>query len=219
MTSGTVSPRPGALSTLQSHVSALRQAIGPDRLIFTDGSYRLLVGAGELDSQMFEQDVAAGRAALAARDFESGARALDRALGRWRGQAFADVSAASWSQLPSAHLDELRNAAVEDALEAYLVLGRHHEVCALAEEAVAAEPLRERRWAALMLALYRAGRQADALTAYRRLRDTLAEQLGLEIHRRDCPSWRPTSCSSPAIWIGPARPLASRGRSGARHRP
>jgi predicted ATPase/DNA-binding SARP family transcriptional activator len=173
-------PPAGALSTLQSHVSALRQAIGPDRLIFTDGSYRLLVGAGELDSQMFEQDVAAGRAALAARDFESGARALDRALGRWRGQAFADVSAASWSQLPSAHLDELRNAAVEDALEAYLVLGRHHEVCALAEEAVAAEPLRERRWAALMLALYRAGRQADALTAYRRLRDTLAEQLGLD---------------------------------------
>jgi len=173
-------PPAAAVSTLQSHISALRQAVGPDRLIFSDGGYRLQVGPGELDSLIFEADVAVGQAAMSAGDFESAADALDRALARWRGHAFADVAGAAWSVLPAGHLEEMRNTAVEEALEAHLVLGHHHEVCGLAEEAAAAEPLRERRWASLMLALYRAGRQADALAAYQRLRNTLAEQLGLD---------------------------------------
>jgi predicted ATPase/DNA-binding SARP family transcriptional activator len=173
-------PPAAAASTLQSHVSALRQAVGPGRLIFATGGYQLLVGAGELDSLMFESDVAAGRAAKAAGDFASAADALNRALARWRGQAFADVSGAPWSVLASGQLEETRRLAVEEALEVRLAMGGHHEVCGLAEEAVAAEPLRERRWAALMLALYRAGRQADALDAYRRLRATLADQLGID---------------------------------------
>src|SRR5262249_45833993 len=128
----------------------------------------------------FEQDVAAGRAAMTAGDFESAAGALDRALSRWRGPAFADVEGAGWAVIPAGHLEEVRTSALEEALEARLAPGLHHEVCVMAWGAVAAEPLRERRWAALMLALYRAGRQADALTAYRRLRDTLADQLGLD---------------------------------------
>ncbi len=173
-------PPAAAASTLQSHVSALRQAVGPDRLSFCDGGYRLHVAAGELDSLMFERDAAAGRAAMAAGDPGSAVGALDRALGRWRGRAFADVLDMRWSGLLAGHLEEARRSAVEEALEARLALGLHHEVCALAEEAVAAEPWRERRWAALMLALYRADRQADALRAYKRLRDTLAEQLGLD---------------------------------------
>ena len=198
-------PPAAGLSTLQSHVSALRHAIGPDRLIFTDGGYRLLVRAGELDAEMFEQDVAAGRAALSAKDYEHGARALDRGLGRWRGEAFADVAGARWSVLPARHLDELRNATVEEALEAYLALGRHHEVAALAEQAVALEPLRELRWAALMLALYRAGRQADALTAYQRLRATLAEQLGLDPSPRLAQLQSDILIQAPALdWTGAA---------------
>jgi len=156
-------PPAAAASTLQSHVSALRQAVGPDRLSFCDGGYRLNVAAGELDSLMFERDVAASRAATAAGDPESAVGALDRALARWRGRAFADVLDMGWSVLPAGHLEEARKSAVEEALEARLAMGLHHEVCALAEEAVAAEPLREQRWAALMLALYRADRQADAL--------------------------------------------------------
>jgi predicted ATPase len=82
--------------------------------------------------------------------------------------------------LAAGHLEETRKIVVEEALEAHLALGHHDEVCVLAEQAVAAEPLRERRWAALMLALYRAGRQADALAANQRLRSTLADQLGLD---------------------------------------
>ena len=148
--------------------------------MFADGGYQLDVGPGELDSLAFEADVAAGRAAMSAGDFGAAAAALDRGLSRWRGQAFADVSGAPWSVLPAGHLEQARNTAVEETLEARLAVGRHHEVCGMAEEAVAAEPLRERRWAALMLALYRAGRQADALDAYRRLRDMLAGQLGLD---------------------------------------
>lgn len=173
-------PPAAAASTLQSHVSALRQAVGPDRLIFCDGGYQLRAEPVELDSAMFERDAAAGRAATAAGDPGSAVGALDRALGRWRGRAFADVLDMGWSMLPAQHLEEVRKSAVEAALEARLALGLAHEVCVLAEEAVAAEPLRERRWVALMLALYRAGRQADALRAYQRLRDTLAGQLGLD---------------------------------------
>ena len=173
-------PPAAVASTLQSHVSALRQAVGPGRLTFADGGYRLAVRPDELDSLMFEADVAAGRAAMSAGDFGAAATALDQGLARWRGRAFADVSGAAWSVLPAAHLEQVRNTVVEEALEAHLALGRHHEVCEMAEAAVAAEPLRERRWAALMLALYRAGRQADALDAYRRLRDALAGQLGLD---------------------------------------
>lgn len=173
-------PPAAAASTLQSHVSALRQVAGAGRLVFCDGGYQLRAGSGELDSLMFEHDVAAGNAAMAAGDFESAVGALDRALARWRGRAFADVLDMRWSMLPAQHVEEIRKSTVEQALEARLALGLHDEVCALAEEAVAAEPLRERRWAALMLALYRAGRQADALDAYQRLRDALAEQLGLD---------------------------------------
>jgi predicted ATPase/DNA-binding SARP family transcriptional activator len=173
-------PPAGATSTLQSHVSALRQAVGPGRLSFYEGGYRLHVRAGELDTLMFEHDVAAGHAAMAAGDFRAAADALDRALARWRGQAFADVSGAGWIMLPAGRLEEMRKLAVEDVLEARLAMGLAHEVCVMAEEAVALDPLRERRWAAFMLALYRTGRQADALRAYRRLHDTLIEQLGVD---------------------------------------
>jgi predicted ATPase/DNA-binding SARP family transcriptional activator len=173
-------PPAAATSTLQSHMSALRQAVGPGRLSFHDGGYRLHIGAGELDSLMFEHDVAAGHAAMAAGDSRAAADALDRGLARWRGLAFADVLGAGWTMLPAGHLEEIRKLAVEDTLEARLAMGLAHEACVMGEEAVALEPLRERRWAALMLALYRAGRQADALRAYRRLHNTLTEQLGVD---------------------------------------
>jgi DNA-binding SARP family transcriptional activator len=203
-------PPSAAASTLQSHVSALRQAVGPGRLTFSDGGYRLQVGPGELDSLLFEADVAAGRAAISARDFASAAGALDRALGRWRGRAFADVLGSGWAVLAAGHLEEARNVAVEDALEAYLALGRHDEVCGLTGEAVAAEPLRERRWAALILALYRTGRQAEALDAYRRLRGTMADQLGLDPSPRLAWLERDILVQSPDLdWAGAVAEIAA----------
>jgi predicted ATPase/DNA-binding SARP family transcriptional activator len=202
-------PPAAAGSTLQSHVSALRQAIGTDRLIFGDGGYRVQAGPGELDSLMFEADVAVGRAAMAAGRFGSAADALERALGRWRGRAFADVLESGWSVLAAGHLEQVRNTAVEEALEARLALGGHDEVCVLAEEAVAAEPLRERRWAALMLALYRAGRQAEALAIYRRLHGTLAEQLGIDPSPRLSQLHNDILTQSPRLnWVGTADGVA-----------
>jgi predicted ATPase/DNA-binding SARP family transcriptional activator len=213
-------PPAAAASTLQSHVSALRQAVGSDRLVFADGGYQLAVGPGELDSLAFEADVTAGRTAISAGDFGAAAAALDRGLSRWRGQAFADVSGAAWSVLPAGHLEQVRNTAVEEALEAYLALGRHHEVCGMAEEAVAAEPLRERRWAALMLALYRAGRQADALDAYRRLRDMLAGQLGLDPSPRLSRLQHGILEQSPDLdWTGPPPGAVAQMRQALRRTP
>jgi predicted ATPase/DNA-binding SARP family transcriptional activator/class 3 adenylate cyclase len=172
---------PSALaSTLQSHVSALRQLLGVGRLSFAEGGYRVNVEPGELDASLFESELADGRAAIAAGSFEAGLKALEAGLGRWRGQAFADVAGAGWTLIPAARLAEERNLAIEDGLEARLALGLHHEVCGLAEAAVAEEPFRERRWAALMLALYRAGRQAEALRCYQRAREKLGEELGID---------------------------------------
>jgi predicted ATPase/class 3 adenylate cyclase/DNA-binding SARP family transcriptional activator len=173
-------PPSAAASTLQSHVSALRQLLGADRLSFAEGGYQVHVGPGELDASLFEGEVADGRAAIAAGSFEAGLKALEAGLGRWRGLAFADAAGAGWTLIPAARLAEERNLAVEDALEARLGLGLHHEVCGLAEAAVGEEPFRERRWAALMLALYRAGRQAEALRCYQRARDRLGEELGID---------------------------------------
>jgi predicted ATPase/DNA-binding SARP family transcriptional activator len=172
-------PPAAAASTLQSHVSALRQLLGPGRLTFAHGGYCATVGPGELDSALFEADIAAARADIASGSLGASLSALERGLDRWRGSPFADVAGAEWALGPTVRLEEERNEAVEEALEVRLELGLHFEVCVLAEEAVTAEPFRERRWAALMLALYRAGRQADALRCYQRARQTLGEELGI----------------------------------------
>ena len=173
-------PPSAAASTLQSHISTLRQLLGADRLSFGEGGYRIRVETAELDTLLFEADIAQGRAEIANGSISTGLEALDRGLGRWRGSAFADVAGAGWTLTPGARLSEQRNAAVEETMEARLRLGRHDEVCLLGQEAVAAEPLRERRWAILMLSFYRAGRQADALRCYQRARNTLREELGIE---------------------------------------
>jgi DNA-binding SARP family transcriptional activator/DNA polymerase III delta prime subunit len=173
-------PPPGAAKTLQSHLSFLRKALGPDRLSHSAGGYALSVGETELDSWLFEREYRNGRSALAAGDPDEAVRSLESGLARWRGQALADVNSASWALPEMARLDETRLAALEACNEALLGLGRHHDVVANAEAAVAENPLRERPWAQLMLALYRSGRQADALRAYQRLSAHLREELGIE---------------------------------------
>jgi predicted ATPase/DNA-binding SARP family transcriptional activator len=173
-------PPSAAASTLQSHVSALRQLLGPDRLFFEAGGYRVRVESEELDTALFESDIVRGREAIAGADLRAGLKALEVGLDRWRGFPFADAGGASWTLVPATRLSEQRNAAIEDALDLRLEMGLHREVCILAEEAVEAEPYRERRWAALMLALYRAGRQAEALQCYQRARRQLDDELGIE---------------------------------------
>src|SRR5262249_54337692 len=106
-----------------------------------------------------------------------------RALGRWRGAALADAAGAAWAAPEIARLEELRLVAVESYLDALLATGDNAAVIAAAESAVAEHPLRERLWAILMTALYRDGRQADALRAFQRLREVLGNELGIEPSR------------------------------------
>ncbi len=135
---------------------------------------------GELDVSRFEQLAAEGDAALAAGDAATAAQCLDRALGLWRGPALAGLDTAPSARTEAGRLEEQRLAALESRAEALLACGRHRDLIAELETLTAAHPLRERFWYQRMLALYRAGRQADALGCYRMLRDILVAELAIE---------------------------------------
>lgn len=216
-----------ATSTLTSHVQMLREVVGRDRLVSRDGGYVLRVDAGELDLAEFEADVDAGRRAVERGEASGAAASFHHALGMWRGAALADVVGSGWADRHAARAEQLRRAAIESLLDAQLRLGRHDDVVTAAEVAVADEPLRERRWATLMLALYRSGRQADALRAYQRLRAVLGSELGIDpspgltaldaaILRHDpalvraavddVVSWMPSSATLARITTPPAPP-------------
>ncbi len=176
-------PPPSAAATLQGYVSQLRKVVGADRLVSRAGGYQLTVDAGELDVDRFEAEVAEGRRLLAAGDAEGAVTHLTAAIGRWRGAALVDSVGAAWATAHVARLEEARLGAVESFLEARLARGEHAGVVSDAEGAVAEHPLRERLWAILMTALYRDGRQADALRAFQRVRRILADELGIEPSR------------------------------------
>jgi predicted ATPase/DNA-binding SARP family transcriptional activator len=175
------SPPPGAAVTVRSYVSRLRSALAPEVAVTArGGGYAISTGPDQLDASRFERLVAAGHDALAGgRAVAAGAR-FREALGLWRGPALADVLEVERLALEAARLEELRLAAAEARVEADLAAGLHAEVTGELERLVAEYPLRERLWWLLMMALYRGGRQADALDAYRRARVMLAAELGLE---------------------------------------
>ena len=167
--------------TVHVHVSRLRKALGdPDALTTTPAGYRLHVRPHELDAERFRRLVDDGRGALAADEPEHAGALLREALALWRGPPLADLAFAPFAQGAIAALQEERLVALETRLEAELRAGRHAELVPELQRLVAEHPLRERLHGRLMLALYRAGRQADALEAYRHARATLVEQLGLE---------------------------------------
>ncbi len=173
-------PPDTATKALQGYVSQLRKALGADRVLTKPPGYSLRVEEGELDLDRFEQLVREGRELLASGDSKAAARRLEEALELWRGAPFAEFLAEPFARDAGARLEEARLAALEDRIEADLALGRHARLLPELEELVAREPLRERPRAQLMLALYRSGRQADALELYRRTRETLSEELGIE---------------------------------------
>ena len=135
------------------HVHTLRSALGADRIVTRAPGYLLRVEDGELDAEHFERARADGKPV--------------EALALWRGPALADVAFEPFAQAEAARLEERRLAALEARIDADLDTGRHAEVAAELEALVAEHPHRERLRAQQMLALYRAGRQADALAAYR----------------------------------------------------
>ena len=174
-------PPAGAVKTVQAVVSRLRRALGGEasRLVTGAAGYRLRVEPDELDLARFERLCEDGRRALAAGRPGRAAARLHAALEEWRGPALADVAFEPFAPPEVARLEELRAAAVEDRVEADLALGRGVELVAELEVLVAREPLRERLHGQLMLALYRAGRQGEALDAYRDAVRTLDAELGL----------------------------------------
>jgi DNA-binding SARP family transcriptional activator len=165
---------------LHNQVSSLRRELGRNGRLETRGSaYRLNVGPGERDVDRFEQLVARGRAEVDG-DPEHAAAMFREALALWRGPPLSDLAYEPFAQAEIARLEERRWAAFEARVEAELLFGAHADVVSELEAAIAEQPLRERIRGQLMLALYRCGRQAEALEAYRAARRTLVEEVGVE---------------------------------------
>jgi peptide/nickel transport system substrate-binding protein len=173
------SPPASALNSVHIYVSQLRRVLGDGRLVTRRGGYSLELAPGELDAERFEQLLADGRGLLRDDDPERAAATLREALALWRGPPLADFTYEPFAQSEIARLEELRLEALEERLDADLRLGRHRELVSELEAAVRAHPLRERLRGQLMLALYRCGRQAEALDTYQQARRMLAEELGL----------------------------------------
>jgi DNA-binding SARP family transcriptional activator len=165
---GTEPPRT-ALNTVQYYVSQLRKLLGAGRIMTRPPGYAIRTERGELDLQRFELLLERGDA-----------EALAEALSLWRGAALADFVYEPFAREEIARLEELRLVAHEWRISADLELGRHAELVGELEQLIALHPLRERLRGQLMLALYRSGRQAEALAAYKDARKTLVEELGIE---------------------------------------
>jgi predicted ATPase/DNA-binding SARP family transcriptional activator len=172
---------PGSANKLvQGYVSNLRKALG-DGLLLTQGrGYLLKLDAGQLDVDRFEQLVSAGRQALEDGNARTSAGRLREALEIWRGPPLADFAYEAFAQSTIARLEEARLAALEERIDAELILGEHHRLVGELEALMIEQPTRERLVWQLMLALYRCGRQADALEVYQGARGRLATELGLE---------------------------------------
>jgi DNA-binding SARP family transcriptional activator len=159
-------PPETATKTLQVYVSQLRKALGPERIQTHGRGYSLTAGPDELDAARFERLAGEGR--------------FDEALAVWRGPALADFREERFARDAAARLEELRLGAEEGRIDAELAAGRDSQVVADLERLVAEHPLRERLRGQLMLALYRSGRQSEALELFRRTRAELVDALGVE---------------------------------------
>ena len=176
-------PPDTATKTVQVYVSRLRKALGDGVLLTRGGGYLLDLDPKQLDANRFERLVAEGQAALARGDARTAGELLRQALALWRGPPLADFAYDGFAQTEIARLDELRLAALEARIEADLADGRHAALVPELEALVSDHPARERLRGQLMLALYRSGRQSEALESYQDARRALAEELGLEPSR------------------------------------
>jgi YVTN family beta-propeller protein len=173
-------PPETAVTSLQIYVSRLRKLLPPETLLTRPPGYLLELEPDELDLRRFERLLAEGRAALAGGDAERAADVLHDALALWRGPALAEFAFEPFAQAEIGRLEDLRLAAVEERIEADLALGRHADLIGELEALIAENPYRERLRGQLMLALYRSGRQTEALEAYQDARRALVDELGIE---------------------------------------
>ena len=207
-----------AAATVQVFVSQLRRALEPERsrgaaatvLVTASPGYLLDVEPDAVDAHVFADLVARGREALEAGDAGSAAMLLLRAEELWRGPTLADVPVTPFVRAVAARLTELHLGAAEDRIDAGLALGRHASLVAELEQQVRRHPLRERLRAQLMLALYRSGRQVEALAAYRETRQVLHDELGLDPGVRLQELERAVLRQDPGLaWPPPAPPAAA----------
>jgi DNA-binding SARP family transcriptional activator len=181
---GTVPPDT-ALKMVRNNVSRLRSVLdaesaGAPQLLTHPGGYELRIDPDQVDSRRFERLVQEGGRALAAGDPETASARLQEGLALWRGPALTDFAYEPFAATEASRLEELRLTAIEDRIEADLALGRHADVVGELEALAAQHPLRERLRSHLMLALYRSGRQAEALEVYQKTRQLLVDTLGIE---------------------------------------
>jgi YVTN family beta-propeller protein len=169
-----------AVKIVQGYVSNLRKVLGEGLLVTRGRGYLLQTEPDQTDVDRFESLVTEGRRALQAGDARAAAARLREALGLWRGPPLADFAYESFAQSEIARLDESRLGALEARFDAELALGEHARLVAELDAIVDEHPHRERLIAQLMLALYRSGRQVDALESYRVARQRLVDELGLE---------------------------------------
>ena len=173
-------PPETAANAVQGYVYQLRKILGADAIATRANGYAIAVGDDGLDLHRLERLMDEGREALESGNAAHAASVLRDALALWRGRPLADFEFEPFAQAEIARLEELRLAALERRMEADLRLGRHLDLVPELETLVARHPLRERFRGQLMLALYRSGRQADALAAYRATREALVDTLGIE---------------------------------------
>lgn len=214
-------PRTASL-TLQGYISTLRKAFEPGRgsakptvLVRRGPGYALVLPDDGLDSTRFVRDAALGAQALTAGDHVSAERILADALEMWRGPAHADCADRAFAEAEVRKLEELRLCAFEDRMDAVIALGETDSAAAVLEAHVGRHPLRERAWELLALALYRAGRQADALAALRTARRHLSEELGTDprassIALHDSILRQDESLDGPAVTAREVRPSSRR---------
>jgi DNA-binding SARP family transcriptional activator len=170
-----------ALKQVQRQISDLRKALGSESLIETRSpGYVIRLAPEQLDLTAFERLAAEASESQAAGDAERAADLFREALDLWRGEALADLSYEAFARAPIERLEEIRLAVLEQRIDADLTLGRHAGLIPELEQLVLDQPLRERLRGQLMLALYGSGRQAEALEAYRRAREALVEECGIE---------------------------------------
>src|SRR5580704_9042244 len=167
-------------NALQAQIGQLRRTLGPAAILTTEAGYALTAGPDEVDVVRFEQLVAKGRRLAADGEMAPASAALGEALRLRRGEPLAEFTYAGFFDAERAHLDELILVAIESRAAADLGLGRHGELTGELEARCREHPLRERLWELLILALYRSGRQAEALRAYTGIRDRLADELGID---------------------------------------
>ena len=165
-------------NALQHHVARLRAALGQESIVGSSNGYAL--GDVTVDAKRFEQLLAEARRASREGDTRAGAESIELALALWRGPALQGLTETEWLGAEARRLEALRVDALEERFDAALALGEHRELVSALRATLDENPFRERVWGQLMLALYRGGRQVDALETFQEARRVLDEQLGLE---------------------------------------